>query len=77
MYDLRMTRMAAALGIALLLGVAPAAAQSDGDAFKKTEKGFGELLRGMGQELRKFGGSLSGGTKKDSKKEARKDEGAK
>jgi hypothetical protein len=75
-YDCAMTRMTAALGIVLLL-IGSAAAQSDGDAFKKTEKGFGELLRGMGQELRKFGGSLSGGTKKDAKKEATKDEAAK
>ena len=73
----RMTRIAATFCVVLVLGIAPAAAQSDGDAFKKTEKGFGELLRGMGQELRKFGGSLSGGTKKDAKKGARKDEAAK
>jgi hypothetical protein len=70
----RMTHMAAVLGAALLLGVAPASAQSDSDAFKKTERGFGELLRGMGQELKKLGGSLTSGTKKDAKK---KDEGAK
>jgi hypothetical protein len=46
-----------ALCAALLLGGASgyAAAQSDGvkDAFKKTERGFGELLQGMGQELKK------------------------
>ena len=48
---------ATALCAALLLGAFTgyAAAQSDGvkDAFKKTERGFGELLQGMGQELKK------------------------
>jgi hypothetical protein len=74
-----MTRMTAALGIVLLLGIGSAAAQSDSvkESFKKTEKGAGELLRGMGQELQKFGGSLTGGSKKGAKKEAKKDEAAK
>jgi hypothetical protein len=69
-----MTRIAATLGIVLLLGIAPAAAQSDSlkESFKKTEKGAGELFRGIGQELKKFGGSLTSGTKKDAKKDARK-----
>lgn len=71
-----MKRTAAALGIVLMLAVTPAAAQDD--SFKKTEKGFGELLRGMGQELKKLGGSLTGGTKKDAKKDDKKAaEGAK
>ena len=70
----RMTGMAATLGIVLLLAAGPAAAQSDSvkESFKKTEKGAGELFRGMGQELKKFGGTLIGGTKKDAKKEAAK-----
>lgn len=75
-----MTRIAATLGIVLLLFIAPAAAQKDDvkESFKKTEKGAGELLRGMGQELKKLGGSLSGGTKKDAKTQAKKaDEKAK
>ena len=46
-----------ALCAALLLGAATgyASAQSDGvkDAFKKTERGLGELLQGMGQEIKK------------------------
>jgi hypothetical protein len=61
-----MLRTATTLATVLLLGIAPAAAQND--SFKKTEKGFGELLRGMGQELKKLGG----GTKKDAKKEETK-----
>ena len=73
-----MTRMAATLGLVLLLGIGPAAAQSDSvkESFKKTEKGAGELFRGIGQELKKFGGSLTGGTKKGSKKDAEKAEDA-
>ena len=65
-----MMRMTATLGVVLLLGIGPAAAQSDSakESFKKTEKGAGELFRGMGQELKKFGGWLTGGTKKDAKK---------
>ena len=76
----RMTRMTATLGVVLLLAVGPAGAQSDSlkESFKKTEKGAGELFRGMGQELKKFGGSLTSGTKKDAKKDAKKaDEAAK
>ena len=75
-----MTRIAATLGIVLLLVLAPAAAQKDDakESFRKTEKGAGELLRGMGQELQKFGGWLTGGTKKDAKAQAKKaDERAK
>ena len=70
-----MRPIAAMLGIVLLLGIAPAAAESDGvkDSFKKTEKNAGELLRGMGQELQKFGGSLTGAAKKNAKKEAKKE----
>jgi hypothetical protein len=65
-----MSRIAATLGIVLLLVIAPAAAQKDDakESFKKTEKGAGELLRGMGQELKKLGGWLTGETKKDAKK---------
>ena len=70
----RMTRIAAALGMVLLLGFGSALAQSDStkESFKKTEKGAGELFRGMGQELKKFGGWLTGGTKKDAKKDVTK-----
>ena len=75
-----MTRITIALGMVLLLGVGSAAAQSDSlkESFKKTEKGAGELFRGMGQELKKFGGSLTAGNKKGAKKDAKKaDEAAK
>jgi hypothetical protein len=46
-----MSRIAATLGIVLVLAIAPAAAQKDDakESFKKTEKGAGELLRGMGR----------------------------
>lgn len=69
-----MTRVAATLCLILALGIDRAAAQSDSlkESLKKTEKGAGELFRGMGQELKKFGGTLVGGTKKDAKKEAAK-----
>jgi hypothetical protein len=65
-----MIRIAWLLAFVFCIGVAPAAAQSDGvkESFKKTEKGFGNLLRGMGQELKKAGGTLTGGAKKGDKK---------
>lgn len=62
-----------------LAGVGPAhAAGSDSvdDSAKKAGNNFGELLKGMGQELKKAGGTLVGGTKKDKeeeKKQADKD----
>ena len=54
----------------LLLGSAPAIAQSDNAKapdWKKTEKGAGSLLQGMGQEIGKITGSS-----KDSKGEGKK-----
>jgi hypothetical protein len=58
------------IAVALLLAAGSVAAQVDG---KKTEKGAGELFRGMGQEIQKSGilGSKNG--KKDEKKEVKKD----
>jgi hypothetical protein len=56
--------MIAAL-IAALSGVAYAADDSLDKAAKKTADGFGNLLKGMGQELQKIGGE----DKKDAKKE--------
>ncbi len=39
------------------------------DSAKKVGNNFGELLKGMGQEVKKAGGSLSESGKKDNKKE--------
>lgn len=39
------------------------------DSAKKVGNNFGELLKGMGQEVKKAGGSLSKSGKKDDKKE--------
>ena len=38
------------------------------DSAKKVGNNFGELLKGMGQEVKKAGGSLSESGKKDNKK---------
>ena len=71
-----MTRIAAALCASLYLWIAPAAAQSDGlkEGFKKTEKGAGELFRGMGQEINKLGGTLTAPSKDGKKAKAKKNE---
>ena len=60
-----MIRTAAVVAIALSLGAATAAAQNDSG--KKTSDGFGNLLKGMGQEINKASGS-STAAKKDAKK---------
>ena len=44
------------------------------DSAKKAGNNFGELLKGMGQELKKAGGSLSESEKKDDKKEKKRPE---
>ena len=63
-----MTKM---IAMVLLLAVGSAAAQVDP---KKTEKGAGELFRGMGQEIKRSGILGSKDAKKDAaKKEAKKD----
>lgn len=56
--------------VALLIVITPAAAEGVKvkDTFKKTEQGFGELLKGMGQELKKV---WSSAPKKDDKKPAK------
>lgn len=67
-----MTRL---LAVALLLGAGTVGAQVD---FKKTEKGAGELFRGMGQEIEKSGVLGSKDGKKDApKKDAPKKDAAK
>ena len=42
------------------------------DSAKKAGNNFGELLKSMGQELKKAGGSLTGSAKKDEKKEKKR-----
>jgi hypothetical protein len=44
------------------------------DSAKKVGNNFGELLKGMGQEVKKAGGSLSKPAKKDEKKEKKSPE---
>jgi hypothetical protein len=62
------------LAIVLVLGAGSVAAEEGKIDFKKTEKGAGELFRGMGQEIQRSG--ILGG-KKDEKKEAKKAAGKK
>jgi hypothetical protein len=57
------------IAVLLLLGASAVAAQVDP---KKTEKGAGELFRGMGQEIQRSGVLGSKDGKKDEKKEAKK-----
>jgi hypothetical protein len=61
-----MRRMTKIIAMVALLAAGSVAAQVDP---KKTEKGAGELFRGMGQEIQKSG--VLG--KKDEKKAAKKD----
>jgi gas vesicle protein len=73
------TRCLRALWIAALLtaacgfGAGTALAEKDSDAVQnsadKTERGFGELLKGMGQEVKKVIGSDDKAAKKDKKDE--------
>ena len=52
------------------LGIGSVLADGDSsldDAARKTGQGFGNLLKGMGQELKKVGGSLSSSEKPDKK----------
>jgi hypothetical protein len=66
-----MRRMTKMIAVVLLLAAGSVAAQVDG---KKTEKGFGELLRGMGQEIDKAGKKASPKKKDEAKKDAAKAE---
>jgi hypothetical protein len=66
-----MRRMTKTIALALLFAAGSVAAEVDG---KKTEKGFGELLRGMGQEIDKAGKKASSTKKNDAKKDAAKPE---
>ena len=68
---LRALWMAGFLIAVCSLGVGPALADDTSldDSAKKAGNNFGELLKGMGQELKKAGGTLTGSGKKDDKKE--------
>jgi hypothetical protein len=61
------------LTVALLVGATFVAAEDGKVDFKKTEKGAGELFRGMGQEIQRSGVLGSKDAKKDAKKEAKKE----
>jgi len=56
------------------VGIGPVLADNDEvqDGVKKTSQGFGELLKGMGQELKKAGGSLTN-SEKSEKQDDKKD----
>ena len=71
MNPFRVIRRAVCVAGFIALAGAATAADDRGpdDSAKKVGNNFGELLKGMGQELKKAGGSLSGSTKKEDKKE--------
>jgi hypothetical protein len=54
---LRMMGIASFLAAVCSFGIGPALADGDRikDSAKKTEQGFGELLKGIGQEVKKAG----------------------
>ena len=59
------------------LAAGPALAADDtslDDSARKVGNNFGEMLKGMGQELKKAGGSLSESGKKDDTKEKKRPE---
>jgi hypothetical protein len=65
-----MMRVACIFAIVCSVGTGPVLADGDtslDDAAKKTGQGFGNLLKGMGQELQKAGGSLTSSEKSDKK----------
>ena len=67
-----MMRVACIFALVCSVGIGPVLAVNDtnlDDAAKKTGQGFGNLLKGMGQELKKVGGSLTSSDKKDDEKE--------
>ncbi len=66
-------RLAGFLAVMGSLGLGSALADSDSvnDSAKKVGNNFGELLKGMGQEVKKAGGSLSESGKKDNKKKVK------
>lgn len=68
----RRVRFIAGLLVVAGLAAGPVLAAGDtslDDSAKKVGNNFGEMLKGMGQELKKAGGSLAGSGKKDDKKD--------
>ncbi len=66
-----MMRVACIFAVVCSVGIGPVLADNDtslDDAAKKTGQGFGNLLKGMGQELQKAGGSLTDSDKSDNRK---------
>lgn len=65
--------IASVLLVVWSLGFGPARADSDSvnDSAKKVGNNFGELLKGMGQEVKKIGKSHDAAAKKDKKKETK------
>lgn len=55
-------------------GIGPALADGEGvkDGAKKTEQGFGELLKGIGQGAKKAGEAVGAGSKKEDKKDSKR-----
>lgn len=66
--------MASFLVAVCSIGPALADDTSLDDSAKKVGNNFGELLKGMGQEVKKAGGSLSESAKKNEKKEKKSPE---
>jgi len=68
--------IASFLAAACSFGVGPALADGDSlkDSAKKTEQGAGELLKGIGQEVKKAGEAVGMGSKKEDKKESKRTE---
>ncbi len=62
---LRMMWIASFLAAACSFGIGPALADGDGlkDSARKTEQGFGQLLKGIGQEAKKAGEAVGAGSK--------------
>ena len=73
-HRLRALWMASILVAVCSFGPARADDTSLDDSAKKVGNNFGELLKGMGQEVKKAGGSLSEPAKKDKKKEKKSPE---
>lgn len=70
---LRSLWIASLLATVWSLNSGPALADSDSvnDSAKKVGNNFGELLKGMGQEVKKIGKSHDAAAKKDKKKETK------
>ncbi len=73
-----MMGIASFLAAACSLGIGPALADGDRikDSARKTEQGFGQLLKGIGQEAEKAGEAVGAGSKdkKESKRAGKQTE---